>query len=80
MYSKYVFVILLKGIKGITFTNAFQKVLNESNRKRNKTWVDKGSEFYNRSKKLWLEKKVVQKCIQHIMNENLLLLKGSLGP
>ena len=80
MYSKYVFVILLKGIKGITFTNAFQKILNESNRKRNKTWVDKGSEFYNRSKKLWLEKKVVQKCIQHIMNENLLLLKGSLGP
>ena len=79
MYSKYVFVILLKGIKGITFTNAFQKILNESNRKRNKTWVDKGSEFYNRSKKLWLEK-VVQKCIQHIMNENLLLLKGSLGP
>ena len=55
MYSKYVFVILLKGIKGITFTNAFQKILNESNRKRNKTWVDKGSEFYNRSKKLWLE-------------------------
>ena len=80
MYSKYVFVILLKGIKGITFTNAFQKILNESNRKRNKTWVDKGSEFYNRSKKLWLERKVVQKCIQHIMNENLLLLKGSLGP
>ena len=80
MYSKYVFVILLKGIKGITFINAFQKILNESNRKRNKTWVDKGSEFYNRSKKLWLEKKVVQKCIQHIMNENLLLLKGSLGP
>ena len=79
MYSKYVLVILLKDIKGITFTNAFQKILNESNRKRNKTWVDKGSEFYNRSKKLWLEK-VVQKCIQHIMNENLLLLKGSLGP
>ena len=57
MYSKYVLVILLKDIKGSTFTNAFQKVLNESNRKRNKTWVDKGSEFYNRSKKLWLEKK-----------------------
>ena len=76
MYSKYVLVILLKDIKGITFTNAFQKILNESNRKRNKTWLDKGSEFYNRSKKLWLEKK----CIQHIMNENLLLLKGSLGP
>ena len=80
MYSKYVLLILLKDIKGITFTNVFQKILNKSNCKRNKIWVDKGSEFYNRSKKLWLEKKVVQKCIQHIMNENLLLLKGSLGP
>ena len=55
MYSKYVLLILLKDIKGITFTNVFQKILNESNCKRNKIWVDKGSEFYNRSKRLWLE-------------------------
>ena len=26
----------------------FQKISNESNRKPNKTWVDKGSEFYNK--------------------------------
>ena len=43
--------------KGITITNAFQKVLDESNRKPNKIWVDKGSEFYNRPTKSWLEKK-----------------------
>ena len=28
----------------------------ESKRKPNKIWVDKGSEFYNRSMKSWLEK------------------------
>ena len=38
-------------------TNAFQKILDESNRKPNKTWVDKGSEFYNRSMKSWRETK-----------------------
>ena len=32
----------LKDQKGITITNAFQKSLDESNRKPNKIWVDKG--------------------------------------
>ena len=35
----------LADIKGITITNAFQKILKESNRKLNKIWVDKGSKF-----------------------------------
>ena len=30
--------------------------MGESNRKPNKVWVDKGSEFYNRSMKSWLVK------------------------
>ena len=34
--------------KGITITNAFQKILQESSRKLNKIWVETGSEFYNR--------------------------------
>ena len=51
VYNKYAWVVPLKGKTGITITNAFQKVLDESNRKRNKTWVDNGSEFYNRSMK-----------------------------
>ena len=51
IYNKYAWVVPLKGKTGITITNAFQKVLDESNRKRNKTWVDNGSEFYNRSMK-----------------------------
>ena len=35
--------------------DAFQKKLKESNRKPNKIWVDKGSEFYNNSFKKWLK-------------------------
>ena len=48
-------VISLKDKKGITITNAFQKILDESNRKPNKTWVDKGIAFYNRSMKSRLQ-------------------------
>ena len=55
IFSKYLWVISLKDKKGITITNAFQKILDESNRKPNKTWVDKGIEFYNRSKESWLQ-------------------------
>ena len=29
-------------------------ILDEFNSKRNKIWVDKGSEFYNRLMKSWL--------------------------
>ena len=47
-------------------------------RKPNKIWLDKGSEFYNRSMKLCLEK-MIQKGIQNI-KENLLSMKYSLGP
>ena len=45
----------LKHKIGITITNAFQKIIDESNRKPNKMWVDKGSEFYNRSMKSFLQ-------------------------
>ena len=51
IYRKYAWVIPVKDKKGIAITNAFQKILKKSNRKPNKIWVDKGSTFYNRSKK-----------------------------
>ena len=54
IYSKYAWVIPLKDKKGITISNAFKNVLKESNCKPNKIWVDKGSEFYNRSIKSFL--------------------------
>ena len=47
VFSKYAWVVPLKDEKGISIVNAFQKILKESDRKPNKIWVDKGSEFYN---------------------------------
>ena len=41
--------------KRVTIVDAFQKILDDSNRKPNKIWVDKGSEFYNNSFKKWLK-------------------------
>ena len=55
IFSKYALFILLKDKKDITITNAFQVILDQSCRKPNKIWVDKGSEFYNRSMILWLQ-------------------------
>ena len=49
IFSKYAWVFPLKDESGITITNGFQKILKESNRKQKKTWVDKGSKFYNSS-------------------------------
>ena len=49
IFSKYASVIPLKDKKGVSIVDAFQKILDDSNRKPNKIWVDKGSEFYNNS-------------------------------
>ena len=55
IFSKYVWVVPLKDKKGVSIVNTFQIILKEPNRKRNKIWVDKGSEFYNISFKKWLQ-------------------------
>ena len=60
IYSKYAWVVPLIGKKGVSIVNAFQSILNKSNRKPNKIWVDKGGEFYNRSMKSWLEKNDIE--------------------
>ena len=56
IYSKYAWVVPLKDKKVVSIVNAFQSILKKSNRKPNKIWVDKCSEFYDRSMKSWLEK------------------------
>ena len=56
IYSKYAWVVPLNDKKGVSIVNAFQSILKKSNRNPNKIWVDKGSEFSNRSIKSWLEK------------------------
>ena len=47
LYSKYAFVIPLKGKKEISIVNTFDKIIKQSKRKPNKIWVDQESEFYN---------------------------------
>ena len=45
----------MKVQNGITITNTFQNILNQCGHKPNKGWVDKFSEFYNKSIKSWLK-------------------------
>ena len=49
VFSKYAGIVPIKNKKGVTIVNTFQKILDDSNRKPNNIWVDKGSEFYNNS-------------------------------
>ena len=65
IYSKYAWVVPLEDKKLITITNAFQKIIDDSNLKSNKIWVDKGSEFYNRSMKSWLVKNYIEMYSTH---------------
>ena len=55
IFSKYAWVVLLNNKKDGSIVNAFQTILYYSPRKPNKTWADKGSEFYNNSFKKWLK-------------------------
>ena len=54
IFSKYAWVVPLKDKKDVSIVTAFQSILKRSNRKPNKIWVDKGSEFYNASFNKWL--------------------------
>ena len=47
IFSKYAWVVPLKDKKGVSIVKAFEIFLKQSDRKPNKTWVVKGSEFYN---------------------------------
>ena len=58
-------VVPLKDKKSVNIVNAFQNILDDSKRKPNKILVDKGSEFYNRSMKSWLEKNDIEMYSTH---------------
>ena len=58
----------------------FKIIWDDSNRKPNTIWVDKGSEFYNRLEKSWFQDDDIQKRIQQIMKKDLQLLKELLEP
>ena len=65
LFSKYAFVVPLKEKKGITITNAFQSILDNSKRKPNKIWTDQGSEFYNTHFKKWLKDNNIEMYSTH---------------
>ena len=48
IFTKFAWAIPLKNKSGLSITNGFKIVLGES-RKREKLWVDRGSEFYNKT-------------------------------
>ena len=48
VFTKYARLKPLKYKKGKTTLNAYTKIVNESNRKPNKLWVNQGREFYNK--------------------------------
>ena len=58
-------MLLLFPKKGTTIANAFQKSLNNSKRKRNEIWIDKGSEFYSKSFKKWLKDNNIEMYSTH---------------
>ena len=55
IFSKYAWVIPVKDKKRCDIFNTFQSILNDSKRKLNKIWLDKGNEFYNNCFKKWLQ-------------------------
>ena len=65
IFSKYALVIPLKDKKCIAITNGFQKMLDESNCKPKKVLLDKGSEFYKRPVKSWLQDNDIEMYSTH---------------
>ena len=65
IFSKNAWVVSLKNKKGVSVVDAFQKILDDSNREPNKIWVDKGGEFYNNSFKKWLKDNDIEIYLLH---------------
>ena len=55
VFIKYAWVKALKDKKDKTVVNAFIEIVNETNCKPNKLWVDQRREFYNKLMQEWLE-------------------------
>ena len=65
IFSKYAWVVPLKDKRSVSIVNAFQKILTVSNRKPNKIWVDKESEYYNSFFKKWLKDNDIEMYSTH---------------
>ena len=65
IFSKYEWADPWKTKKDNTITNAFQKVFDQSGCTPNKIWLDKGSDFYNRSIKSWFQDSDIEIYSRH---------------
>ena len=63
--NKHAWVNPLRDKKCLAIANAFQKILEKTNGKPNKKWVEKDNEFYNRSMKSWSEKNDIEMFSTH---------------
>ena len=66
-------------IKRITITNSFQNILDESNDRPNKIWQIKADNFIIDQRNYGC-RIILEKCIQHLRKESMLLLKDLLEP
>ena len=55
VFTKHKWVIPFKDKRCKTVLNTFIEIVNESNRKANKLWVDQGGEFCNKLMQEWLD-------------------------
>ena len=55
IFSNYVWVVPLKDKKGVSIVDAFQTILDNSNRKPHKIWVEKEVNFTIIVLKKWLK-------------------------
>ena len=60
LFRRYAWVIPLKNKKGESIAEGFKKIMDDSNRKPNKIWVDHGSEFYNNTFKSFLKENYIE--------------------
>ena len=65
IFTKCAWIIPLKDERGITINDDFQKVLDESKRKPNIIWINKGSKSYNRTMKSEIEESEIEMYLTH---------------
>ena len=60
LFSRYSWVIPVKNKKGESIVEGFKKILDDSNRKPYKIWVDHESEFYNNKRNSFLKENDIE--------------------
>ena len=65
VFTKYTWVKSLKDKKRKTALNAFMKIVNESNRQPNRSWVNQEREIYNKLMQEWLDNNNIVMHLTH---------------